>query len=156
MADFHNNFHSQQPQNSNCDQESPAYPPRPNVDVFSFDDLLVSAAHEVMVNGIESTIIPATIKDWLCGKLVRALPKRLTQKLLAFLLDNRDLEGILDYKEQTQGDVPEFTLMIYRSAKSKIRKNKPGYRVVSQKCHENGRKQLKKAKNDQNWPYTVS
>lgn len=74
---------------------------KPNIDCFSFDDLLVSCAHEIMVNGIQTEIVPDTIKDWLCGKLVRALPGRLTQKLLSFLLDNRDLEGILDFREET-------------------------------------------------------
>jgi len=89
---------------------------------YNIDDLLVSASHEIMVNGMESNIIPDTIKDWMAGKVLRALPKRLTQKLLSFLLDNRDMEGTLGFRENQNSETPEFTLLIYRTAKSKIRK----------------------------------
>merc|ERR1712179_758171 len=78
---------------------------------------------------MDSSIIPDTIKDWLAGKVLRALPKRLTQKLLSFLLDNRDMEGTLGFRENQHGETPEFTLLIYRTAKSKLRKEKenPGH-----------------------------
>ena len=91
---------------------------------YNVDDLLVSCSHEIMVNGMDSDIIPDTIKDWLAGKVLRALPKRLTQKLLSFLLDNRDMEGTLGFRENQNGDIPEFTLLIYRTAKSKLRKER--------------------------------
>ena len=92
-----------------------------NCELFAFDDLLVSVCQEVMSNGMETSTIPETIKDWLSGKLVRALPKRLTQKLLAFFLDNRDMEGVLAYKEKNYTEVPEFTILMYRTEKSKQR-----------------------------------
>ena len=96
---------------------------------YNVDDLLVSCSHEIMVNGMDSNIIPDTIKDWLAGKVLRSLPKRLTQKLLSFLLDNRDMEGTLGFRENQGGEVPEFTLLIYRTAKSKLRKERenPGH-----------------------------
>merc|ERR1712061_586120 len=96
-----------------------------NVDVYSFDDLMVTCSQEIMVNGMDTTTIPETVKDWLAGKVLRALPRKLTQKLLAFLLDNRDMNGYLGYKEKNlSGEIPEFTLLMYRTAKSKQRKEK--------------------------------
>merc|ERR1712223_1383066 len=77
-----------------------------------------------MSNGMETNTIPETIKDWLSGKLVRALPKRLTQKLLSYFLDNRDMDGVLAFKENNYADVPEFTILMYRSEKAKERKEK--------------------------------
>jgi hypothetical protein len=77
-----------------------------------------------MSNGMETDTIPETIKDWLSGKLVRALPKRLTQKLLSYFLDNRDMEGVLAFKENNYAEVPEFTILMYKSEKSKERKEK--------------------------------
>ena len=47
------------------------------VHTFAFDDLLVNISKEVITNGLESDSIPVTIKDWLCGKIVRSLPKDL-------------------------------------------------------------------------------
>merc|ERR1712048_266841 len=99
---------------------------------------MVASAQEVMVNGIDSPVIPETIKDWLAGKVLRSLPKRLTQKLLSFLLDNRDMEGTLGFRENQNGDIPEFTLLIYRTAKSKLRKERenPDH-LLPQKIDEN-------------------
>ena len=77
-----------------------------------------------MINGIDTPIIPPTIKDWLAGKIVRALPQRLIQKLLGFLIDNRDMTETLAFREKCNGDVPEFTLLMYRTAKAKVRHEK--------------------------------
>merc|ERR1712071_449715 len=93
-------------------------------DIFSFDDLLVTCAHEIMVNGLETTVLPPTIKDWVSGKIVQALPHRLIQKLLGFLIDNRDMTDTIAYKEKNHGEVPEFTLLLYRTAKAKVRHEK--------------------------------
>ena len=110
----------------NFDQYSSAsrLPPPKTADIFSFDDLLISCSHEIMVNGINSAVIPPTIKDWISGKIVQALPHRLIQKLLGFLIDNRDMTETIAYKEKNQGECPEFTLMLYRTAKAKIRHEK--------------------------------
>merc|ERR1711879_866234 len=108
-----------------------------NADVYSFDDLLISSAQEIMVNGMGSEVIPETIKDWLAGKVLRALPKRLTQKLLSFLVDNRDMEATLGFKENQNGDIPEFTLLMYRTAKSKIRKEREGNPNITNQVVEN-------------------
>ena len=40
-------------------------------DVYTFDDLLVACSQEIMVNGIDSPVIPGGIKDWVSGKLLR-------------------------------------------------------------------------------------
>lgn len=104
--------------------------PSKNVDVFTFDDLMVACSQEIMVNGIDSESIPSTIRDWISGKIVRALPKRLIQKLLAFLIDNRDMTETLGFREKANGDVPEFTLLLYRTAKARARHEKAE--------HENG------------------
>merc|ERR1711879_1041149 len=103
--------------------EQPNYgslPPK-NVDVYTFDDLMVACSQEIMVNGIDSISIPSTIRDWISGKIVRALPKRLIQKLLSFLVDNRDMTETLGFREKVNGDVPEFTLLLYRTARAKAR-----------------------------------
>ena len=119
-----------------------------NCELFCFDDLLVSVCQEIMANGMETSSVPETIKDWLSGKLVRALPKRLTQRLLAFFLDNRDMEGVLAFKENNYAETPEFTdvlgkicliikllsfaifgihlsrILMYRTEKARLRKEK--------------------------------
>ena len=56
--------------------------------------------------------------------MVRAFPKRLTQKLIAFFLDNRDLDAVLAYKEKNYTEIPEFTILMYRTEKAKERKEK--------------------------------
>jgi len=83
-----------------------------------------------MTNGMETSIVPDTIKDWIAGKVLRALPKRLTQKLLSFLVDNRDFEGTMGYRENPNGDIPEFTVLMYRTAKSKIRKEEEAQKLA--------------------------
>jgi len=94
---------------------------RKMADVYSFDDLLVVCSQEIMVNGMDTDAIPGTIKDWISGRIVRSLPKRLIQKLLSFLVDNRDITETLGFREKTAGDIPEFTLLFYRSEKVKTR-----------------------------------
>ena len=74
-----------------------------------------------MVNGMDSAAIPTTIKDWIAGKIARALPKRLIQKLLGMLIDNRDVAETLAYRERKLGDVPEFTLYMYKTGQAKQR-----------------------------------
>ena len=88
-------------------------------DNFVFDDLLVSCTKEIITNGMESQKIPRTIKDWLAGKVLSSLPKRLIQKLFSFLLDNRDLSDLVGYKENGTGE--EFTFMLYKSKAQKVR-----------------------------------
>jgi len=41
--------------------------------------------------------------------------------LLGFLIDNRDMTETIAFKEKNHGEVPEFTLLLYRTAKAKIR-----------------------------------
>lgn len=91
-------------------------------DVYSFDDLLVACAHEIIIHGMDTNIVPESIKDWVAGKLVRAMPKQLCQRLLNFMIEMRDFESTLGFKETRHGDVPEFTLLMYRNAKSKMKK----------------------------------
>ena len=95
-----------------------------NADIYSFDDLLITCAHEIMINGFETTVIPPTVKDWVAGKIVKSLPHRLIQKLLGFIIDNRDMTDTIAYKEKNHGEIPEFTLLLYRTAKAKVRKEK--------------------------------
>jgi transcription elongation factor Elf1 len=77
-----------------------------------------------MINGIDTEVIPTTIKDWISGKIVKALPHRLIQKLLGFLIDNRDMTDTIAYKEKNSGEIPEFTIYLYRTAKAKVRAEK--------------------------------
>ena len=44
-------------------------------DVYSFDDLLVACAHEIIIHGMDTKIVPEGIKDWVAGKLVRAMKR---------------------------------------------------------------------------------
>jgi len=79
-------------------------------DVFSFDDMLASCVAEITKNGMDTLAVPDTIKDWVAGKLLRAFPKQLTQRLLNFMMEQRDFEGLLAFRECRTGDVPEFTV----------------------------------------------
>lgn len=81
------------------------------VDVFSFDDMMMACCQEVMVNGLETTSIPETVKDWISGKLLRSLPKKLVQRLMSFIISQRDIEGCLGFRENQHAEVPEFTLL---------------------------------------------
>ena len=117
----HQNQHT--PTNNQPNLLQPTTQPK-NADIFSFDDLLITCAHEIMINGIDTKVIPSTIKDWLSGKIVKALPHRLIQKLLGFLIDNRDMTDTIAFKEKNSGEVPEFTIYLYRTAKAKVRAEK--------------------------------
>ena len=92
-------------------------------DVFSFDDMLASCVAEIIKNGIETQAIPDTIKDWIGGKLLRAFPQQLTTRLLNFMMENRDFDGLLAFRECRTADVPEFTLLLHRNQTS--RQNNP-------------------------------
>ena len=85
-------------------------------DVFSFDDMLASCVAEIVKNGMDTLAIPDSIKDWVAGKLLRGMPKQLTQRLLSFMMEQRDFEGLLAFRECRTSDVPEFTenFKIYR------------------------------------------
>jgi len=88
-------------------------------DVFSFDDMLASCVAEITKNGMDTLAVPDTIKDWVAGKLLRAFPKQLTQRLLNFMMEQRDFEGLLAFRECRTGDVPEFTLLLHRDHRSR-------------------------------------
>jgi len=91
------------------------------IDGFSFDDWLVSIGQEIMVNGWKTDNIPETVKDWFSGKVLRALPPRLIQKFIGFLLDNRDIEGSIAIREMND---EEFHILIYKSEKTRLRREK--------------------------------
>lgn len=93
----------------------------PPMDLFSFDDLMVSCVQEIISNGMESTNIPEEIKGWISRKIVTSLPQQLIKRLLTYLLDNRELSDSIGFREKNTGDIPEFTLLMYRTAKMKLR-----------------------------------
>lgn len=96
-----------------------------NTHHYKFDDLLVHCSQEIIVNGIDSSNVPDTIKDWLAGKVMRAMPKRLVQKLFSFLIDNRDFNDLLSFREKADSSGNgEFSLMVYRSARQKKEREK--------------------------------
>lgn len=90
-----------------------------HVNVYQLDDLLVACAQDIIVNGFATETIPDSIKEWVAGKVLKTLPKRLTQKLLSFVLDNRDTADTIGIKESTNGQ--EFTLICYKSKAQKER-----------------------------------
>jgi len=96
----------------------------PSIDLFSFDDLMVSCAQEIISNGMETTNIPDEIKGWISRKIVTSLPQQLIKRLLTYLLDNRELSDSIGFREKNTGDIPEFTLLMYRTAKMKHRLEK--------------------------------
>lgn len=91
------------------------------IDGFSFDDWLVSIGQEIMTNGWTTDNIPETVKDWFSGKVLRALPSRLSQKFIGFLLDNRDIDGSIAIREMND---EEFHILIYKSEKTRLRREK--------------------------------
>ena len=92
------------------------------LDLYCFDDLLVTCSQEIINNGFDSSHIPSTIKDWLSGKVLSALPKKLVQKLLDYIIQNRDMGELISYKENSSGE--EFTLFLYKSNNQKARHQK--------------------------------
>ena len=77
---------------------------------------------------MDSEALPGTIKDWIAGKIFKSLPKRLVQKFLAFLLDDRDMTEHVGFRENQAGD--EFTLLLYKSDAQKKRKEEQWRREV--------------------------
>ena len=92
-----------------------------NLGGFCFDDWLVSIGQEIMLNGWKTNNIPETVKDWFSGKVLRALPPRLIQKFIGFLLDNRDIDGSIALREMND---EEFHILIYKSEKTRLRREK--------------------------------
>merc|ERR1711997_1068544 len=80
---------------------------------------MIACAQEIVVNGFESKIVPDSISDWICGKVMRSLPKRLSSRLLSYLIDNRDLEGTIDFRENEKAHVKELTLLVYNNKELK-------------------------------------
>lgn len=108
------------------------------LDLYSFDDLLIACAKEVVTHGIDTDAIPKTIKDWLAGKILETLPKKLIQRLLAYIIDHRESHDLISYKENSTGE--EFTLMLYKSIAQKNRlenyHNRPKG-SFKQRCEQN-------------------
>merc|ERR1711972_658907 len=76
------------------------------------------------MNGLESATIPAGIKDWVSGKLLSALPKRLVQRLLASLIENRNLADTIDFREKSSQNLSEFTLVMFKNEKAREKHQK--------------------------------
>jgi len=83
-----------------------------HADTYIYDDLLVNTSREIIENGLESPNIPSTIKDWISGHVMRALPGQLVKRLISFVLENRDLDKFI-FKENSSGD--EFTMLLCRT-----------------------------------------
>ena len=88
-------------------------------DAFMLDDLLCAAAQDIVLNGFESSTLPAEIKSWIATKLINSLPKPLIQKLLSFILENRNVAENIGYFENSTGT--EFTISIYNSMRHRLR-----------------------------------
>merc|ERR1739848_450422 len=54
--------------------------------------------------------------DWIGGRIMRALPTRLCVKLLSYLLDNKEMNRTMDFRENGN----EFTLLLYKNEQQKI------------------------------------
>merc|ERR1712066_506856 len=77
-----------------------------HIDAYAFDDLLVACTQEIIINGFETDKIPATVKDWIAGMIVRSLPKKLSVELLNFILDKREQAILFRCTEN------EFTILL--------------------------------------------
>ena len=63
------------------DEICKSFPKVNHAGAYAFDDLLVSCCQEIIENGLRSPCIPATIRDWICGKAMEALPLPLVRGL---------------------------------------------------------------------------
>lgn len=70
---------------------------------FNFDDLLVTCCREIIKNGLSSDKIPSTIRDWLAGRILTALPAPLVNKLVKLLLEQREISEFICLKEVKSG-----------------------------------------------------
>ena len=81
-------------------------------------------------------VMPGTVKDWVSGKLISALPKRLVQQLLTSLIENRNMVDTIDFRETKTKNMSEFTLVMYTNikAREKHRKSslKNGIRTIGE------------------------
>merc|ERR1712130_501111 len=50
---------------------------------------------------------------------MRSLPKRLSSRLLSFLIDNRDFDGTIHFRENEKAHVKELTLLVYNNKELK-------------------------------------
>ena len=82
---------------------------------YDFDDLLVTCAEEITLNGFASDSIPRTVKDWLAGKIVESIPKILLNKILALLMDQRDTSELITCHDKTTKDFSKISIMIYKN-----------------------------------------
>ena len=86
-------------------------------DNYHFDDLLVICSNEIIKNGIESATIPDSIKDWLAGKILRAIPEDLCKILTKFMLESRD-SSKLEFDEKIVGKKLDLTIRVDKSFKA--------------------------------------
>jgi transcription elongation factor Elf1 len=82
---------------------------------YDFDDLLVSCAEEITLNGFSSEAIPRTVKDWLAGKIVESIPQILLNRILALLVEQRDTSGLITCHDKTTKDYSQVSIMIFKN-----------------------------------------
>lgn len=90
--------------------------------LFLLDDLLVVAIKEIITNGMATSNLPQTIKDWTAGKLLAALPDKIVKKLLLMLLDNRDLKNWIGLKETPTDFHSSQILLVFEDQTQSLKK----------------------------------
>lgn len=89
--------------------------------LYNLDDLLVSATKDIIANGYENSVIPTHIKSWIAEKMVLSLPKTFVNKLLSFIIDQRDISDTLACRETITERTHQLTMTIYTSNQAMVR-----------------------------------
>jgi len=87
------------------------------------DSWLQSCLQEMVVNGIDSCAIPDTLKDWVSGRVLRALPKLLCESLIQYSINENTSNPKVNFEQSETADSHQFTFSVRKLHQSSSREN---------------------------------
>ena len=91
------------------------------MDLYAFDDLLITCSEHISKHGFQTESIPPMIKGWLAEKIITILPSDFTKTLLNKCLQTKDLQQSITMKTEVSYDSTRITLEIFKSPETKIK-----------------------------------
>jgi len=91
------------------------------MDLYAFDDLLITCSEHISKHGFQTESIPPIIKGWLADKIITVLPSDFTKTLLNKCLQSKDLQQSITMKTEVSYDSTRITLEIFKSPETKIK-----------------------------------
>lgn len=98
-----------------------------HADSFQLDDTFAVVCQDIITNGFDDSTLPHSIKSWVIEKFYKSLPKKITNRLLRYLLEHRDITECILLKDDSDGNLDQFTITIHKTKKSQ---NKNLYKQV--------------------------